>query len=191
MIYLLQSKNLEIQANYWSQVILMNEYQRLRVCDNIIKCITTQKVAIFGLSFKGNINDIRSANSIFLTNFLTFNKIHVNLYDPFVKFQDFLNEIRFTSDNFIESNHINEIDKFLTYHKEFKECLKGCNTLIFCNDHSIFRTAFNLHCLHELMEKPAYIFDCHDNFSLEEMKETDFKVFKLGEFTEMVNSQND
>ena len=184
LIYLLQSKNLVVQANYWSQVLLMNEYQRLSICENLIKCISTQNVAIFGLSFKGNINDVRSANSIFLSNYLTYHNLNINLYDPLVEFKDFLNEIKLSSENFLESNHLINIEKLVTFYNDYKECLKGCNTVIFCNDHSIFKKEFNLNNLYEILEKPAYIFDCYDNYSIEDLKETQFKIFKLGEYTD-------
>ncbi len=191
LIYLLQSQNLEIQANYWSQVLLINEYQKLRISANILNSITTSKVALFGLSFKGNINDVRSANSVFLTNYLVYNNIHVNLYDPLVKFQDFLNELRFSSESFSEPIEVEQIDKKITFYENFRECLKGCNTLVLCNDHTIFKTLFKPSQLYEMMETPHYIFDCYDNFPLEEYKSTDFNTFKLGEHTDLLNQRED
>ena len=147
--------------------------------------MTTQKVAIFGVSFKGNINDVRSANSIFVTNYLTYNNIKTNLFDPYVKYQDFYNELKISSENYLEAQNIEDIDKCISYFEDYKECLKGCNTLILCNDHSIFKTTFKLNDLYEIMEKPAYIFDCYDNFPLDVLKSTEFNVFKLGEHSDL------
>jgi len=187
LIYLLQTKNLDVQANYWSQVLLMNEYQRLRICKAIVNKISTAQVAIFGLSFKGNINDVRSANSVFMTNYLTYNNIKVKLFDPFVKFSEFCHEIKMSRNNYVETDFENE--KLIEYYEDYQECLKGCNTVVFCNDHSIFQSMFKINDLYDLMDKPSYIFDCYDNFSLENMKLTNMNVFKLGEYNSLIENQ--
>ena len=78
-----------LQANYWSQVLLMNEYQRIRVCDKIVKY--SQKIGnnvpicLMGLAFKGDVSDTRCSNAIFVLSYLLRNKVNVKLYDPYVK----------------------------------------------------------------------------------------------------------
>jgi hypothetical protein len=106
-----------------------------------------------------------------------------------VKFQDFLNEMKLSSENFSEKIEEEQLDKYITFYEDFKDCLKGCNTLVFCNDHTIFKALFKPTELYELMESPQYIFDCYDNFPLEDYKLADFNSFKLGEHTDLIKQR--
>ncbi|UYV64372.1 UGDH [Cordylochernes scorpioides] len=63
LVYLCESLNLPEVANYWHQVIEINDYQRTRFVKRIISClfdtITDKKIAIFGFAFKKNTADTR------------------------------------------------------------------------------------------------------------------------------------
>ena len=108
LIYIFSSKNLHIQANYWSQVILMNEYQRIRMSQLIANTATIDSgtVSILGLSFKGNTNDTRGTNAIFLISYLLNCGISLNLYDPLVSKQDIENELKLYNSDLFESNNL-------------------------------------------------------------------------------------
>lgn len=63
LVYLCEALNLPEVANYWYQVIAMNEYQRRRFTNRIINClfntVTGKKIAIMGFAFKKNTGDTR------------------------------------------------------------------------------------------------------------------------------------
>jgi len=50
--------NLPEVAEYWSQVVSFNNFQRLRFSQRIVEClfntITDKKIAVFGFAFKKN-----------------------------------------------------------------------------------------------------------------------------------------
>ena len=63
LVYLSEALNLPEVANYWYQVIAMNEYQRRRFASRIVNClfntVTDKKIALFGFAFKKNTGDTR------------------------------------------------------------------------------------------------------------------------------------
>lgn len=63
LVYLSEALNLPEVANYWYQVIAMNEYQRRRFASRIVHClfntVTDKKIALFGFAFKKNTGDTR------------------------------------------------------------------------------------------------------------------------------------
>jgi UDPglucose 6-dehydrogenase len=63
LIYLCESLNLKEVADYWSQVIIMNDYQKLRFFNRIVSCLfntlNKKKITIFGFTFKKNTADTR------------------------------------------------------------------------------------------------------------------------------------
>ena len=178
LIFLFSNMNLTFQANYWSQVLLMNEYQRLRICKKILNSSKGKTIAILGLAFKGEIGDVRCANSIFLLSYLLNNKANVKLFDPYSTIESVQNELKVYDD---DKNPKYDYDK-ITIFRDINECIKDCTVVAFCNDHHEFKT-LELKKISELMDKDNQsIFDMYDIFSLEVLKKEKFKIFKLGEF---------
>jgi UDPglucose 6-dehydrogenase len=88
LVYIARNYGLEEVAEYWHQVIKINDYQKERFASNIIKLIDDKtdnaKVSVLGWAFKKNTNDSRESASIYVTDILLKNKIPVNVYDPLV-----------------------------------------------------------------------------------------------------------
>ena len=70
LIYLAESQGLNEVAEYWYQVVLMNEYRKKRffniILEQMYNTIRNKKFAIFGLSFKKGTNDVRDSASAYL-----------------------------------------------------------------------------------------------------------------------------
>ena len=88
LVYIARSYGLDEVADYWHQVIRINDYQKQRFATSIIKLIgdkkNNPKVSVLGWAFKQNTNDSRESASIYVTDILLKNKISVNVYDPLV-----------------------------------------------------------------------------------------------------------
>tara|TARA_B100001057_G_C22781476_1_gene923821 strand:- start:328 stop:1614 length:1287 start_codon:yes stop_codon:yes gene_type:complete len=88
LVYIARSYGLDEVADYWHQVIRINDYQKQRFATKIIKLIgdkkNNPKVSVLGWAFKQNTNDSRESASIYVTDILLKNKISVNVYDPLV-----------------------------------------------------------------------------------------------------------
>jgi len=63
LVYLSNYFNLPEVAEYWNQVITMNEYRKMRFIKNIFNklfhTISGKTISIFGFSFKKNTKDTR------------------------------------------------------------------------------------------------------------------------------------
>jgi UDPglucose 6-dehydrogenase len=181
LIFIFSNLGLNIQAMYWGNVILMNEYQRIRICQKIVKASQGKTVGIMGLAFKGNIGDVRSANSAFILSYLLNNKIPYKMYDPYSEVIDLRYELQ---------TYDNEKDKKYDYNslsisRDFYETCKDCSVLVFTNNHDVFKTV-DLKRVCDVMDKDSkVIFDTYDNFSLEQLSKEQFKIFKLGEYDEI------
>ncbi len=89
LVYLCKHYGLDQVADYWHQVIKINDYQKNRFADKIISDlkgkIKDKKIAILGWAFKKDTNDSRESASIEVTNKLIESGALVNIYDPMVK----------------------------------------------------------------------------------------------------------
>jgi len=96
LVYLCQFYGLHEVADYWHQVLKINDYQRDRITNKIIEGIedsNNQVVTVLGWSFKKNTNDSRESSSIYITFNLLKKGITVNVYDPKVNHQRIITDL--------------------------------------------------------------------------------------------------
>ena len=184
LIFILNQKNLTIEANYWMHVLVMNEYQRLRIANLIRSSVLTDSnqslsVSIFGLAFKGDIKDVRQSNAVFLISYLIENEIEVHVFDDLVDENDLLNELKLYQSVSEDITNIKDVP-YLRLFQDYKECVKQTQSLVFCTNHTFFRE-IDLNELSNLMNESCCVFDLYDIFKLEQIEKTKFKIFKLGE----------
>merc|ERR1712241_1304006 len=73
-VYISECLNLPEVAEYWSQVVSFNNFQRMRFSQRIVEClfntITDKKICILGFAFKKNTGDTRESAAIYISNYL-------------------------------------------------------------------------------------------------------------------------
>lgn len=178
LIFILSDMGLDIQANYWSQVLLMNEYQRLRICKKVYDSSYNKPIAIMGLAFKGNVGDVRCSNSIFMLSYLLNKKCEVKMFDPYSTIEDVKNELKVYDNN---ECSLYDYDK-IKICRDMKECVKGCSVVVFVNDHDEYKKISIDDITNEMDKENRTIFDLFNNYSMETLNEQKVKVFKLGEY---------
>jgi len=91
LVYLCEFHGVPEAAAYWQQVIDLNEWQKRRFADKIIRQLKVKmgKVAVLGLAFKKDTNDFRESAAIDICRQLLAAGLEVVTYDPQVVFADF------------------------------------------------------------------------------------------------------
>ena len=116
LVYLSKNYGLNEVAEYWHQVVKMNDYQRQRFSNKIIESlnnnILNKEITLFGWSFKKNTNDSRESSSIYVAHDLISRGAKIKVHDPQSSFeiisddlksifnysQENLNSIKFVDD---------------------------------------------------------------------------------------------
>ena len=96
LVYLCQYFNLPEVAEYWHNVLKINEYQKERFFDKInnsLKDIKQPTVSLLGWAFKKNTNDSRESASIDIAKRLLENNYSVNVYDPMVNGETIIDDL--------------------------------------------------------------------------------------------------
>lgn len=138
LVYLCRHFGLEEVAEYWHQVIKINDYQKKRFAQKIIDVlggkVINKKITILGWAFKAKTNDSRESPAIYVAEKLYQAGAIVQIYDPMVSKESILRDINFywkksTNENlqsrvkilesFDENDQINAI-AILTEWEEFK-----------------------------------------------------------------------
>lgn len=86
LVYLSESLKLPEVADYWRQIVTMNEYQKRRFAERVVKqlfnTITNKTIAVFGFAFKKDTGDTRESAAITLVEFFLNERANVSVYDP-------------------------------------------------------------------------------------------------------------
>ncbi len=98
LVYLCKKFGLDEVAEYWHQVVKINDYQKNRFAQKIIDHfggdLTEKRVAILGWSFKANTNDSRESAAIYVTERLYKAGATLEIYDPMVPQNRILDDIK-------------------------------------------------------------------------------------------------
>ena len=125
-------------AEYWLQVVKINDYQKERFAQKVIGYfegdLTNKKIAILGWAFKANTNDSRESAAIKVSEILYNSGASLTIYDPRVQKRTIVNDIErlWKIENSLKDKRINiarklsdtkKCDAFiiLTEWEEFKQ----------------------------------------------------------------------
>ena len=86
LVYICDSFGLKECAEYWHQVVAMNDYQKRRFAHKMVKnmfnTVTGKKLAIFGFAFKKDTGDTRETAAAFVMKDLIDERAELSVYDP-------------------------------------------------------------------------------------------------------------
>ena len=86
LVYLCEHFGLREVAQYWEQVVVMNDYQKRRFSERIVRTmfntVSDKKIAIWGFAFKKDTNDTRESASIHVCRDLLEERARLVIYDP-------------------------------------------------------------------------------------------------------------
>ncbi|MGY8914829.1 MAG: nucleotide sugar dehydrogenase, partial [Flavobacteriales bacterium] len=86
LVYIARSFGLQEVADYWEQVIIMNDYQKRRFAENIISTlyntVSGKKIVVYGWAFKKDTNDTRESAAIYVADALLEERAEIVVYDP-------------------------------------------------------------------------------------------------------------
>ena len=97
LVYLCKYYGLDEVAEYWHQVVMINDYQKERFSQKIIDYfggdLTGKTIVILGWAYKSNTNDSRESASIYVAKKLYNAGANLEIYDPKVSIEKMKNDI--------------------------------------------------------------------------------------------------
>ena len=175
LVYICRSLKLNKVADYWEQVLIINNHQRDRFSNQIINNIKinslTKNVCILGWAFKKDTNDTRESAAIYVANNLIKSKIKIKIYDPKVQ----KNQIDFDL-KYINKNVSKNLFKV---YENYIQCLKETNVVAILTEWNEFND-YDWELIYDNMNKPAYIYDGRNIMNKEKLEKIGFKYIAIG-----------
>ncbi|WP_203256658.1 UDP-glucose dehydrogenase family protein [Hyunsoonleella ulvae] len=145
-------------------VIDVNKKQKtvlLPKITNHFENLSSKKIAVWGLAFKPETDDIREAPALYLIDELLEMGTKISVFDPEAMFN-------------VEKKYGDK----LVYAKNMYDALKNADALVICTEWSIFRTP-SFEKIKKLLNVPV-IFDGRNLYDKEELLKEEIKYFSIG-----------
>ena len=178
LVYIAKTYGLSEVADYWEQVITMNDHQKRRFAHNIISTlfntVSGKKIAFLGWAFKKDTNDTRESAAIYVADELLNEQSNVAVYDPKVEEEQMYADVDYLNTRTSEENRAG-----LSAYQDPYEACKDAHAIAVLTEWDEFKT-YDWQKLYDQMQKPAFLFDGRGLLNIEELEEIGFVCYKIG-----------
>jgi len=178
LVYIAKSYGLNEVADYWEQVIIMNDHQKSRFAKNIVttlyNTVADKKITFLGWAFKKDTNDTRESAAIYVANDLLFEQAKLAVYDPKVSEEQMLFDL-----NYLQSRSEAENSKYVKAISDPYEACKGAHAIAVLTEWDEFKH-YDWEKIYHDMNKPAFIFDGRNLLDKEKLTKIGFKYQAIG-----------
>ncbi|WP_397382170.1 UDP-glucose 6-dehydrogenase [Prosthecobacter sp.] len=172
LVYLCGHFGLPEVAAYWDQVIIMNDWQKHRFAERVLRTlfntVTGKRIGVLGFAFKKDTNDTRESAAIFVCQDLIEERAKLSIYDPKV------GPAQICKDLAIEGDHPN-----VEFATSAAQAAAGAHALLVLTEWDEFRQ-LDFEAIYESMVKPAWIFDGRSLLDHAKLRQIGFKVYSIG-----------
>ncbi len=178
LVYIAKSYGLNEVADYWEQVIIMNDHQKRRFAKNIIKTlyntVSGKKIAFLGWAFKKDTNDTRESAAIYVADDLLSEQANISVYDPKVDSA----QIQFDL-NYLETRSESDNNSGVKVELNAYDACENAHAIAVLTEWDEFKT-YNWQKIYDNMLKPAFVFDGRNLLNKEELEKIGFIYQGIG-----------
>ena len=178
LVYIAKSYGLQQVADYWEQVIIMNDHQKRRFSSTIVKTlyntISGKKIAFLGWAFKKDTNDTRESAAIYVADDLLNENANLAVYDPKVSRTKMLADLDYLETRSSEEN----ANKTMSFDDPYEAC-KNAHVIAVLTEWDEFVT-YDWQRIYDTMQKPAFVFDGRNILKEDQLREIGFIVRSIG-----------
>lgn len=168
LVYIARSLGLNDVADYWEQVVHVNEWQQDRFVKQMIaemfNTIAGKRIAVFGFAFKADTGDTRQSPAI---------RVCEELLDERA-------ELRITDPKAIENARLELGDhELIEYFDDPYEAAEGAHAVAVITDWQPYRE-LDYQRIYDRMAKPAFLFDGRNMLDHQALYKIGFSVIPIG-----------
>ena len=157
LVYIAKSYGLNEVADYWEQVIIMNDHQKKRFSNKIVQTlyntVADKKIAFLGWAFKKDTNDTRESAAIYVANDLLYEQAQIAVYDPKVSRTKVLADL-----DYLETRKAEKNAKGISSFNDPYEACKEAHAIAVLTEWDEF-VQYDWQRIYDGMQKPAFVFD--------------------------------
>ncbi len=170
LVYLCEHFGLPQVADYWRQVVAMNDFQRTRFVQRMVSSmfntVVGKRIALLGFAFKADTGDTRESPAIYIARQLLEERADVAVTDPKalpnakIDLADVADQVEFADDPYAAA--------------------EGAHALAILTEWQAYRE-LDYERIHAAMMQPAFIFDGRNILDHGRLYEIGFNVYPIGQ----------
>ena len=184
LVYLCRFFNLAEVADYWEQVIKLNDYQKHRFAKKIIttlfNTVNGKKIAFLGWAFKKDTNDTRESAAIYVADHLLEDGANIHIYDPKVSESKIKADLNYLWElnGFTEARIAQKMTRVFV-HENAEDALKESHAIAILTEWDEFKT-YDWNTIYQNMYKHAFVFDGRNILDANTLNKIGFQVKGIG-----------
>lgn len=178
LVYIARSFNLQEVADYWEQVIIMNDHQKRRFAANMVKkmynTVSGKKITILGWAFKKDTNDTRESAAIYVADYLLNEQAEILVYDPKVTKEQIYADLDYLNSRSGDANRqaVTIVDN------PYDACAEA-HAIAVMTEWDEFRQ-LDWKKIYKNMLKPAFLFDGRRLLERKTKEDIGFQFYSIG-----------
>ncbi len=169
LVYLCEHYGLSEVARYWEAVVAMNQYQKERFVQRMIRAmfntLAGKRIAVFGFAFKANTGDTRESPAIQVCRELLAERAQVCITDP---------------QALASARHdLADVGDRVSFELDPCTAAAGAHAIAVLTDWSEYQN-LDYGRIHAGMERPAFLFDGRNLLDPDELHRIGFNVYSIG-----------
>ena len=180
LVYICESYGLFEAADYWEQVLKINEWQEARFVSNMISAMFNtaagKRIALFGAAFKANTSDTRESPALQVCRALLDERAALVISDP-----QAMENAR---------TDLGEAAGKVTFEADPYAAARGAHAIAILTEWAQF-AELDYAAIYQSMVKPAFIFDGRNILDHAKLYDLGFNVYPIGKppLTHFVNGE--
>lgn len=178
LVYIARSYNLKEVADYWEQVIILNDHQKTRFAEKIIQTmyntVNGKKIAFLGWAFKKDTNDTRESAAIYVADHLLDEESNIVVYDPKVSAEQIYKDLDYLGTRSPEENR-----RLLKVVNDPLKALDDAHAIAILTEWDEFK-GYDWKIIKDRMKRPSFIFDGRCILDSAMMKSLNFSYYTIG-----------
>jgi UDPglucose 6-dehydrogenase len=178
LVYIAKSYGLNEVADYWEQVIIMNDHQKKRFSNKIVQTlyntVADKKIAFLGWAFKKDTNDTRESAAIYVANDLLNEQAQIAVYDPKVSRKEVLADL-----DYLETRKSEKNANGVTSFDDPYEACQNAHAIAVLTEWDVF-IHYDWQRIYDGMQKPAFLFDGRNILDKSELEAIGFVYQAIG-----------
>ena len=186
LVYLCEHFGLREVAAYWEQVVMMNDYQKRRFSERIVKTmfntVSDKKIGVWGFAFKKDTNDTRESAAIYVCRDLLRERARLAIYDPRVSVEQIRADLCYAcadrngqvcgTDRDLIENNITVVD-------DCYAAADQAHAIAVLTEWDEFKQV-DFAKVHDAMHRPAFVFDGRNLLDRAAMESIGFELHSIG-----------
>ncbi|WET01198.1 UDP-glucose 6-dehydrogenase [Flavobacterium sp. YJ01] len=178
LVYIAKSYGLNEVADYWEQVIIMNDHQKRRFSNKIVQTlyntVADKKIAFLGWAFKKDTNDTRESAAIYVADDLINEQAKISVYDPKVARNKMISDL-----DYLETRTSQENSSYLEALDNAYDACKDAHAVAVLTEWDEF-TTYDWQKIYDSMHKPAFVFDGRNILDAKQLESIGFIYQGIG-----------